>query len=272
MRARLSILSAGVVILLSLWIVPAVAGGTLRVGGTGGATALLAHLGIPFTQQTGIAIEVIPSLGSAGGISAAADGVLDIVVSGRPLSAAELQRGVIQVAALRTAYVLATSRQAPQSMSEGQIVGAYGADKATWPDGSLIKLILRPRAESDNQVLVAAFPGMAAALDRARLRPEFPVAATDQDNADMAENLTGSLIGTTYTQIVMEARKLHLIPINGVAPTFEAFESGAYRYTKVFHVVHRQHPSPAVARFVQFLRSDDGVRTMREAGCLPIAM
>lgn len=269
MRARISTLSFGAATVMALWILPAIAEDTLRLGGTGGATALLAHLGVPFTQQTGIAVEVIPSLGSGGAISAVADGVLDVVVSGRPLSISELQRGVIQVAALRTPYVFATSHPAPHSMSESKIVNAYGAAKATWPDGSIIKLILRPRAESDNQVLMALFPGMTEALDRARTRAELPIAATDQDNADLAERLTGSLIGTTYTQVVMEVRKLRLIPIDGVTPTIDTFASGAYRYTKVLYVAHQQQPSVRATRFLQFMLSDEGIRAMRAAGCLP---
>ncbi|TPG60274.1 hypothetical protein EAH89_02470 [Roseomonas nepalensis] len=271
MRNRLPILSAGLAALLALSALPARAADVLRVGGTGGATALLAHLGKPFTRQTGIVVEVIPSLGSGGGIAATADGVLDLAVSGRPLSAAEKARGLVQAAAVRTPYVLATSHRAPPAMTESEVVGAYASETASWPDGSPIKLVLRPRAESDNQVLAALFPGMGAALDGARRRPELPVAATDQDNADAAEGLRGSLIGTTYTQVVMEERNLRMIAIGGVAPSIESFESGAYRHTKVFHVIHAQRPGGVAERFVRFLRSEEGVRALREAGCLPAA-
>jgi hypothetical protein len=38
------------------------------------------------------------------------------------------------------------------------------------------------------------------------------------------------LIGTTYTQITMEARKLLPLAMNSVAPTIEAFQTGAYPY------------------------------------------
>ena len=80
---------AGLALSLALWTLPVSAAYVLQVGGTGGASALMAHLGKPFTQQTGIAVDIIPSLGSGGGISSASDGVLDIAFSGRPLSPAE---------------------------------------------------------------------------------------------------------------------------------------------------------------------------------------
>jgi hypothetical protein len=41
--------------------------------------------------------------------------VLDIAISGRPLSAAEQGRGLIQAASVQTPYVLATSLRAPPS-------------------------------------------------------------------------------------------------------------------------------------------------------------
>lgn len=269
MRNRLPTLAAGLTLALSLLVSPSMAAEVLRVGGTGGATALLERLGRPFTQHTGIAVEVIPSLGSSGGINAAGDGALDLAVSGRSLSVAELARGLVVVVAVRTPYVLATSLAHPPAMAEREIIQVYAAEKAAWPDGSRVKLVLRPRAESDNLVLIGLFPGIEAALNEARRHGDVPVAATDQDNADMAEKLPGSLIGTTYTQILLERRNLRLVTIDGASPTMAAFESGAYRYTKVFHLVHPRQASPAARRFVEFLGSGEGLRTLREAGCLP---
>ena len=271
MRSRLPILAAKLTLVLSLWHSPVAAGEVLRVGGTGGATALLEQLGRPFTQQTGIAVEVIPSLGSSGGTNAVADGMLDLAISGRPLSAAELARGLVTVATVRTPYVLATSHPHPPAMAEREVIQAYASVKATWQDGSRVMLVLRPRAESDNLVLIGLFPGMDAALNQARQHGDVPVAATDQDNADMAEKLPGSLIGTTYTQVLLERRNLRLITIDGASPTMEAFEGGVYRYAKVFHVLHPRQASPAAKRFVEFLQSEEGLRTLRAAGCLPTA-
>ena len=79
----------------------------------------------------------------------------------------------------------------------------------------------------------------------------------------------GTFIGATYAQITMERRKLRLVSIDGVAPTVEALESGAYPHAKSFHFVRLRDAGPTVERFVQFVRSDEGVRALREAGCLP---
>lgn len=268
MQRLLSTLFVGAAALLAPWTASAAAD-VLRIGGTGGATALLMHLSKPFAQTTGIAIEVIPSLGSGGAIKAVAAGALDVAITGRTLSAAELGSGLAEVASIRTPFVYATSHHGPVSMSEGEIVGAFAVSAATWPDGAPIKLILRPRVEDDNGIAASLFPGMQAAADLARQRAELPVATTDQDNADLAESLNGSLIAATYTQITMEHRDLRLIAIEGVSPGIDAFESGRYRYTKVFRIIRSQQPSAVAEQFTRFLASDGGARALREAGCLP---
>ena len=269
MRERLTTLLPAIALGLVLSAFPVGAAGVLQVGGTGAAAALLAHVGKPFTQQTGIAVEVIPGLGSSGGISAMAAGILDVAVSGRALSGAETGRGLVQAITMRTPFVFATSHRAPPNMTVREIANVYISEKAAWPDGSPIILILRPRMESDNQYIVRYFIGKDDVLDRVRQRVELPVATTDQDNADMAERLKGSLTGTTYAQIMLEQRDLRMIAIDGVVPSMETFESGAYRPAKLLYFVHPLQPSAAASRFIQFLRSDEGVRALREAHSLP---
>ena len=80
-----------------------------------------------------------------------------------------------------------------------------------------MRVILRPRSESDTALMGELFPGLAPAMAKARQRPDIPVAATDQDNADMAEQTPGSLVGSTLTQLELEERNLRLVPIDGVS-------------------------------------------------------
>lgn len=51
---------------------------SIKIGGTGAATELLRRLGSAFLGQGGIAVDVVPSLGSSGGISAVVDGAVAI--------------------------------------------------------------------------------------------------------------------------------------------------------------------------------------------------
>ena len=89
--------------------------------------------------------------------------------------------------------MLATSHPNPDGLALADIANAFRSERATWSDGSPIRVILRPRSESDTALIGELFPGVASAIATARLRPDIPVAATDQDNADMAEQTPGSL-------------------------------------------------------------------------------
>jgi phosphate transport system substrate-binding protein len=248
---------------------PPAAADPLRIGGTGGAIGLMTRLAKPFLERSGTMLEVVPSLGSGGGIRAAAEGAIDIAVAGRALSDAEKAQGLTEAALLRTPFVFATSSHGPAAMTAAEIAGVYANPVTAWPDGIRIKVILRPKAEDDNAVMARHFPGIGEALAAARARGELPIATTDLDNAALAEGLDGSFIGATYMQMVTERRDLRLIAIDGVAPALDTLESGRYRYDKMLRIVVRTPPSQSVQAFLRFLHSDAGVQALRDGGCIP---
>lgn len=242
----------------------------LRAGGTGSATEMLRHLGSAFAAETEIRIAVIPDLGSGGAIRAVADGVIDLAVSSRPLTPGETAKGVVGTAFARTPFGLATSHPRPDGLRSDAIAGVFKGGQATWKDGTPVRVILRPRNDTDTPLMGALFPGLADAIEIARRRTDVPVAATDTDNAAMAERVSGSLVGMTLTQARMERRNLRLVTIDGVEPTLENFEAGTYPYGKTFHIVVRTDRSPAVDRFVAFVTSDRVRSALRETGNLPV--
>lgn len=244
---------------------------TLRVGGTGTSTGMLQQVGVEFSAATGVKVAVVPNLGSSGSLRALEDGKLDIAVPARPLNPKEAAAGLQQVGVLRTAYVLATSYARPHGLNGADIAKIFAAQKPTWPDGTPIRIILRPRSDTDTALLGQLFPGMAEAIEAVRGRAEVPTAATDQDNATLAERTPGSLVGTTVTQIKTEHRNLHIVPLDGVLPTFANFESGAYRYAKNLYFVVPRDSSAEVGRFMEFLRSPQGLKVLRDAEVLPVA-
>jgi phosphate transport system substrate-binding protein len=240
----------------------------LRAGGLGAVTNLLPVLYAGSGDAA--AFEVIPSLGSSGGLKALAEGALDIAVSGRPLSAEELKQGMRVVLAMRTPFVLVTSHPHPNGLKSADIAAIFRAEKSTWADGSLLHVILRPKSDTDTSILGGMFPGMVSAIESARARQDVPVAATDQDNADAAERTPGSLTGSTLTQIKTEQRPLRLLSIDGVTPSLEALERGAYPFSKTIYFILPENKNPSADAFVAFLRSDAGQAMLRGGGNLVI--
>src|SRR5258708_25735084 len=194
----------------------------IRIGGTGAGLAAMRLLGTALNESgSDIATIVMPSLGSSGGIQALMEGALDLAVSSRPLKPTEAARGLREVACLRSPFVLATSSATAPSLARSDLVRLFTDPAASWPDGTPMRIVLRMRDDSDNFYLTDAIPGMAEALQTARMRPDLPIAATDQDNAGLLQEMTGSLGTTTLIQIRTEGVKLTPVPLDGVAPTLE---------------------------------------------------
>jgi phosphate transport system substrate-binding protein len=240
----------------------------LQVGGTGAINETVKSLAPAFAAETGIMLQLIPSMGTGGGNNAVADGVLDICISGRPLNNAEAAKGLKSVAEFRTPFGLVTAHPKPNGLKSAEIAQLYQSDKPLWTDQTPIRIILRPTNESDTAALGQMFPNMTAAIAKARNRADLTVAATDQDNAEMAEKTPGSLVGATFTQIKMENRNLRFVALDGAEPTLENYEKGTYPFGKTLHVVVGPKPNPAAERFVAFLRSPKGAAALREAGIL----
>jgi len=242
----------------------------LRMGGTGSGLELLRKLGEAYiADRPDVTVEIVPSLGTSGGLTALAEGAIDLAVAARPLKAEEVEKGLQELASTRTPFVLVTSRQDPEPLRAADVTAAFGNPQPTWSDGEPLRIVLRPESESDSRLLLEFFPGMAEALQKARSRPEIPVAATDQDSANTAEELKGSLAAATLVQIVSERRELRPIAIDGVEPTLESFEAGRYPYGKTLRFVVSQTPSAAAQGFIGFLTSEGAASIMRESGALP---
>ena len=248
---------------------PSAAQDTLRIGGTGTAIGMLQQVGAEFTAATGGKLEVVTSLGSNGAIRALADGMLDIAVPARPLKTDETAAGLRQVAVLRTAYVIATSRFSAAGLKSTDLAKIFAAERPTWDDGTPIRIILRPRSDTDTALLGELFAGMTEAIESTRRRAEVPTAATDQDNVALADRTEGSLVGTTMSQIKTEHRNLHVVPLDGVAPTLANFESGSYRFAKHLYFIVPRASSAEAQRFMEFMRSARGVTALRETEILP---
>jgi phosphate transport system substrate-binding protein len=245
---------------------------TLRVGGTGSAVGMMKTLGEAFSAANpGTRLDIVPSLGSSGGIAAVRDGALDLAVSARDLKQDEVAASLRAMHFATSPFGLVSSNSAPGDIRSVDVAAVYASALSTWPDGTPVRVILRPRSESDSTLLGATFPGMAAAIATMREHRDVPVAATDQDNVRMAERIDGSLVGASLTQVLMEKPRLRFVTIDGVMPSLENLAGGSYPYGKKFYLVRSARHNPAAERFLEFLRSPAGERLLWQAGSLAIA-
>jgi phosphate transport system substrate-binding protein len=244
----------------------------LRVGGTGSAQGILLRLGEAFhASYVGDSVVVVAGLGSSGGIDATIEGALDLAVTGRLLKSNEREKGLRSGPLLETPFVFVTSHPAAQRLSIVQVIEAFGGKLKAWPDGGVIKPILRPRSDASAAYLVDNLPGMKDALENLRKRSDVPVAATDQDNVEMAQRIDNSLAAMTLVQFITERPKLGLIEIDGSAPSVEAMNAGRYPLKTTLHIVRRSHPSKVVDRFLAFLEGPAAKKIISDSGASPLS-
>ena len=193
---------------------------TLRIGGTGAALGGMSVLAEAYeARNPGSTIVVLPSLGSSGGIKALVAQAIDLSVSARPLKDKEIAAGAVAKVYARTQLVFATTRGTEATgVTTEQLEQIYTGTTTQWPDGGIIRLVMRPAAESDTRIL----RGLSAALDHAvglaLERPGLVSATNDQDNAEMLERLEGSLGMIAMGQIKTERRRLKVLMLDGQDP------------------------------------------------------
>jgi len=245
------------------------AGEAVRIGGTGMGLAAMRLLGEDLQQQhPDVSVQVLPSLGTPGGIEALADGAIDIAIASRPLKPPERDKGVREASCMTTAMVFVSSHPRPGGIELLRIPELYSNPSPTWPDGTPLKIILRSRTGSEHPYLIQAIPGMEKALEAAFARPGIPVGATDQENVDLAQHVPGSLSVATLMQIAAERPGVRMLALDGVQPTVDTVEDGSYPFPLRVCLLLPTKPSPDAVRFIAFANSEEGRQRLRRFGAV----
>jgi phosphate transport system substrate-binding protein len=246
--------------------------GSIKIGGTGTGLGTMKLMAQEFNKSRPDAqLIVAPSLGSTGAIRAVLAGALDVGISARPVTAEEKRQGAAARAYARTPFVIATgAKNNSASLTLPQLVEIYSGKVTSWPDGSPIRLVVRPDADADTIAMRAFSAEMDSAITAALARKGLRMADTDQDNADALEKLSGSLGTTTLTLIVTENRAIRALALDGVAPTLQSLAAGRYRYFKTLYLVTGRNPSSLAKDFVAFIRSPAGQAVLARSGNLAL--
>lgn len=240
----------------------------IRIGGTGGALGTMQTLANAYQKiHPEAKIVVLPSLGSGGGIKAVLAGAIQVAVSSRPLTPAETNQGATAVEHGRTPFVFAVrANTGPDNVTTKELAEIFSGALDRWPDGSTIRLVLRPVGDSDEDILKKISPEMAKAMALARKRPGMRFAITDQDAADAIEKIGGAFGATTEALIVSEKRAIKSLRLNGVEPSTRAVADGSYPYFKPLFIVTTEKPLLPARQFVAFLLSADGRAILARSG------
>lgn len=244
----------------------------LNIGGTGFGLGIMRRLGVAFARShPDVRINIVPSLGSSGGIEASLAGALDLAVSGRALKENERSRGCRAAKLARTPFVFIVNGSAnKREVTTGELEEIYVGRILSWPDGERIRLVLRSDIEVDMTILKGLSPMMERAVKAASSRDGMILAVTDQDNVDAVETTVGALGGGTLMQVLTEERRVVILALNGVKPSVGGMRDGSYPLAKTLYLVTTPRTPAAAQRFIEFIRSKQGVAEVAKYGALVV--
>ena len=259
-------------LLTSIYLYAADLKGTIKIGGTGTALGSFKELGKAFKKiHPDVNIVILPSLGSGGGIKAVNEGALDIGLSSRPLKDTEQQQGTAAVEYARTPFVFVTAQKSERfNFTLQDIAKIISGETKKWPDGTAIRLVLRPEADMDTVLQKGMSPEMDKSVTKALSQEGMIIAATDQESADAVEKIRGAIGTSTLAQIISEKRALNTITLKGVVPDMKNLANGSYKYYKTLYIVTGPKSGLAARDFIEFINSGKGRLILEKTGHLPI--
>jgi phosphate transport system substrate-binding protein len=240
----------------------------LKIGGTGTALGTMALLGQAYSKlHPDVRVTVLPSMGSGGGIKAVMAGAISLAVSWRVLSDDERKAGAQSIEYGRSPFVFATqSTSKVSAISQQELVDIYAGKTTQWPDGTRIRLVLRPKSDADSELIRSLSPAMREATAVAEDRKGITFSVTDQDAASDLEKMPGSLGASTLAQILSEKRQIKALTLNGVVPSAKALADGSYPLHKQLLLITGPKTPPQGHDFVAFVRSPAGREILAQNG------
>jgi phosphate transport system substrate-binding protein len=245
----------------------------LRIGGTGMALATMRQIGSAFTGTNPDAVvKVLPSLGTSGGLSAVAAGAIELAVSARPPNDAERAKGLQGLAYARTPIAFVAEPDAGfHAITLAQVAQIFRGQMLEWPNGTQIRLIRREPSDADWSMLRALSTEMTEAVKVALERPGLLTPATDQENADALERLSGAFGVMSIGQMRAEGRNVAPLSLDGEPPTVEDLAADRYKLSRTLYVVWRDQPGPETTRFLAFLSTTQVRELLAQLGHIPLA-
>jgi len=265
--SKISLLSK-IVTLYLLLICSPIHANQILIGGTGAALGTIRHLASEYQKiNPNIAIKVLPSLGSGGGIRALAKDKIDIALIGRKMKANERQLGLKQLNYVKTPLVFVIdSRSTINSITTHELQSYYNGKSFHWPNGERCRPIMRPMHDSETMALKKQLPELAAAIDKVLNTNGINITQTAQQNAEAINNIPGSFGYTTLALLLSENRPLKALNFNNIEPTISNLMEGIYPLYKNMELVIKPEKYKERDDFISFIFSEPGRRIIEKYG------
>lgn len=232
-------------------------------------TRLLARAFMRSRPEVRIRLQTV---GSTNGVALAASGSIHVGLVSRPLREEEEGRGLTFRPYARTAVMIVTDRDTPDTTLTGaELLDFYRGTKLSWNSGREITLLTREEGDSSIASLRQGLPGFAEAYAIGSNTSHWRIVYSEPQMHEALLLFPFALGLTDLGTATIERLPIKALALDGIAPTLENVASGRYRFVKTLGFVWRDATLPDSARaFVKFVHSEEAAGLLRAHGYLPV--
>ncbi|MSP63942.1 MAG: hypothetical protein EXR72_27090 [Myxococcales bacterium] len=242
----------------------------VHVAGSGAMAPLARALAAACGAACPLPVVVEESIGSGGGVRAAADGAVDVGMISRPLGEAERRLDLMLVPGGMDAVVIAANAEVRVDGIAGTALRDLHAGlRRTLGDGSPATVLLRDRGESANGALDRAVPGLGAARDLAYARGRMRVLYHDRSMVEALVATPGAIGVTSLGALTAGHPALKVLALDGLRPSVATLADGTWPAARPLAWVLRRDRAGRARPFLDFAASPEGARIARRCGYLP---
>jgi phosphate transport system substrate-binding protein len=243
------------------------------VDGSTGVMPLVAALAKAYQERNpATTVELGKGLGTKARLQALESGKIDIALASHGLVAEELTRqgmAVHEIAKVAVVFGVNAGVSAT-NVTDHQICDVYAGRITNWKQLGGPDLAIAPRTRPDSEVDAEVVRAKVACLADVKMSEGVKVMPRSGDMATELAATPGAIGMTTTTVVEQSLGRIKLLSLNGVIPSAENVEHKTYALTRDSFLVTKAPPSPAVARFVEFVRSAEGAAVITANGALPV--
>lgn len=242
------------------------------VAGSGSCLAIVQVLAKEFTRRNpDITVSVPHSMGSVGGLKAAAEGAIDIGLVSRPLKQEEELLNLAYRPFARAIVVLAVHPGVAENTITGrELVDIYAGKKSRWKNGRTIVVLTREPQDSSIMVLRNNVKGFAKIYEESWRGKLWTTLFTYQSMHHYLEKTPDSLGISDLGSIAIEKLKTKPLAYDGVTPNVVNVKNGRYPLSLPYAFVYRPRSLKLEAKaFLDFVSSAQGRNILRKYEYVP---
>lgn len=258
-------------LLLAAWAAGLAQAEDMVIPGSGNPEVVLKALAEVFNrQQNQHRVSIPPSTGAAGALRDVEAGTAVLGRMGRPLKAEESARGLSYVALGRdpVAFV-AGAGVSVKGLSTAQVLDVFGGKLSNWSQvggkPGPIRAIGREISDASRQAISRSIKP----FESLSFGSGVKLVHLDPQVVELLDRYPTSLGFLNRSGLAACKTKVRLLPLDGMEPSPQNVGVGRYPLWIEFGLIHKTGKlSPAAKSFIEFVRSSEGIRVLRENGVL----